>query len=118
MGGGVRSVSQWGRGQGSQPMGGGSGQSANRGGGGVRSVSRPGGGGQPRYDNRMSTHYTAGGMPLAFTQEDFLVKNQFPCLNKLHYGQKCYLSLLLWFIEIRLCKSTRCCNIIMSSRIS
>ena len=22
----------------------------------------------------MSTHYTAGGMPLAFTQEDFLVK--------------------------------------------
>ena len=23
----------------------------------------------------MSTHYTAGGMPLAFTQEDFLVVN-------------------------------------------
>ena len=34
----------------------------------------PGGeGGVPRYDNRRSTHYTAGGMPLVFTQEDFLV---------------------------------------------
>ena len=40
------------------------------GGGGTRS----GGGGVPGQDNRRSTHYTAGGMPLAFTQEDFLVK--------------------------------------------
>ena len=24
-------------------------------------------------ENRMSTHYMAGGMPLAFTQEDFLI---------------------------------------------
>ena len=32
-------------------------------------------GGYPVRDNRRSTHYTVGGMPLAFTQEDFLVKN-------------------------------------------
>ena len=43
------------------------------GGGGVRS-SR-GGGGQPRQDNIGSICYTAGGMPLAFTQEDFLYIN-------------------------------------------
>ena len=30
-------------------------------------------GGVPRQDNRRSTQYTAGSMPLAFTQEDFLV---------------------------------------------
>ena len=30
-------------------------------------------GGVPGQDNRRSTHYTAGGMPLAFMQEDFLV---------------------------------------------
>ena len=30
-------------------------------------------GGVPSQDNRRSTHYTAGGMPLAFMQEDFLV---------------------------------------------
>ena len=57
-------------------------------GGGVRSSWRGGGqvqlaegrvrsswgGDQPRQDNRMrSSHYTADGMPLAFTQEDFLV---------------------------------------------
>ena len=29
--------------------------------------------GGTQLDNRRSTHYTAGGMPLAFTQEDFLV---------------------------------------------
>ena len=35
---------------------------------------RPGqDGGGGTQDNRRSTHYTAGGMPLAFTQEDFLV---------------------------------------------
>ena len=43
---------------------------------GVRS-SRWGGGSGPAVGggvvNRMSSHYTAGGMPLAFTQEDFLV---------------------------------------------
>ena len=48
------------RGGGGQPGGGG------QSGGSAR-------GGQPRYNNRMSTHYMAGGMPLAFTQEDFLV---------------------------------------------
>ena len=37
-----------------------------------------GGGGQPRYDNSRSHCYTAGGMPLAFTQEDFLVWPFFP----------------------------------------
>ena len=53
-------------------------------GGGTRSGPGPGtppqggypvrwGGGVPGQDNRRSTHYTAGGMPLAFTQEDFLV---------------------------------------------
>ena len=46
--------------------------------GGVRVPPRGGGGsshvgGVPGQDNRRSTHYTAGGMPLAFTQEDFLV---------------------------------------------
>ena len=49
--------------------------------GGVRSGwgGQPGGGqvggegGQPRYDNSRSYCYAAGGMPLAFTQEDFLV---------------------------------------------
>ena len=40
-------------------------------GGGTQSGTPPGG--VPGQDNRRSTHYTAGGMPLAFTQEDFLV---------------------------------------------
>ena len=31
----------------------------------------------------MSTHYTADGMPLAFTQEDFLVEETFTCNNYL-----------------------------------
>ena len=31
------------------------------------------GSGTPPGQDRSSTHYTAGGMPLAFTQEDFLV---------------------------------------------
>ena len=30
----------------------------------------------------MSTHYTAGGMPLAFTQEDFLVIIIFTCRKR------------------------------------
>ena len=45
-------------------------------GGGVRYP--PGGGtqsGTPPGQDRRSTHYTAGGMPLAFTQEDFLVSD-------------------------------------------
>ena len=38
----------------------------------------------------MSTHYTAGGMPLAFTQEDFLVENKYTqvfALSQLPSGQ-------------------------------
>ena len=50
-------------------------------GGGTRSGTPPGGfgyppGGVPGQDNRRSTHYMAGGMPLAFTQEDFLVQSK------------------------------------------
>ena len=56
--GGVRSVSRWGGGQVQLAGGGGSGPSAD---GGVVSILRP----------------LAGGMPLAFTQEDFLVLNKF-----------------------------------------
>ena len=64
-GGGQWSV-RWGRGGGQvQPTGGGSGPAVG------------GGGGQPRQDNIGSTWYTAGGMPLAFKQEDFLVRNGF-----------------------------------------
>ena len=50
--------------------------------GGVPSQVPPLGGGVPGQDNRRSTHYTAGGMPLAFTQEDFLVK--FVITRKIH----------------------------------
>ena len=66
-GGGVRSSRQGGGGSG--PAGGGG--QVQPGGGGVRSSW--GRGGQPRYDNRRSYCYAAGGMPLAFTQEDFLI---------------------------------------------
>ena len=56
---------------GGQPPGGGSGPAA---GGGVSHWGgQPAGGGQPRQDNIGSTCYMAGGMSLAFTQEDFLV---------------------------------------------
>ena len=34
----------------------------------------------------MSTHYTAGGMPLAFTQEDFLVSDCFRYLQSILTG--------------------------------
>ena len=49
-------------------------------GGGVPDLGTPRGGtrwggGYPGQDNIGSTCYTAGGMPLAFTQEDFLVGN-------------------------------------------
>ena len=37
--------------------------------------------GQPRYDNSRSYCYTAGSMPLAFTQEDFLVQIYFQNLK-------------------------------------
>ena len=45
--------------------------------GGVPGPPRGGGtrSGTPPSQDRRSTHYTAGGMPLAFTQEDFLVVN-------------------------------------------
>ena len=33
----------------------------------------------------MSTYYTAGGMPLAFTQEDFLVIYDFFTMRKLKF---------------------------------
>ena len=48
-----------------------------RGGGGTEVRVPPPGGGVPGRDNRRSTHYTAGSMPLAFTQEDFLVSISF-----------------------------------------
>ena len=67
--------------QGGQPLGRGSAAGGVRsswggqplGGGQVQGGSQPLGGGQPRQDNIGSTCYMAGGMPLAFTQEDFLV---------------------------------------------
>ena len=45
--------------------------------GGYRGLGTPPRGGYPGRTNRRSTHYTAGGMPLAFTQEDFLVTKLF-----------------------------------------
>ena len=56
-------------GGGSGPAGGGEGQSADSAGGGVRSM----GGSGPASRGGGGGHYTAGGMPLAFTQGDFLV---------------------------------------------
>ena len=55
--------------------GGGVSQPTQQGGGGSGPADGGGGGVQPRQDNIGSTCYTAGGMPLAFTQEDFFVLN-------------------------------------------
>ena len=45
--------------------------------GGGYPIPGPGGGGVPRQSSTASTCYAAGGVPLAFTQEDFLVHNIF-----------------------------------------
>ena len=50
----------------------------------------------------MSTHYTAGGMPLAFTQEDFLVYNEFG-YNELRTASKIYLQREILVIDINVC---------------
>ena len=58
--------------------------------GGVPGPPRGGSGsGTPPGQDRRSTHYTAGGMPLAFTQEDFLVSEVFAQLLVRHQ----------WFIK-------------------
>ena len=50
----------------------------------------------------MSTHYTAGGMPLAFTQEDFLVSNIILVLV-------CF-NVFIKFILLILCAAVVCVN--------
>ena len=62
--------SQWGEGGGQSSQWGGSVQPAG-GGGGVSPASR--GGARQGGVSQDRNYYTAGGMPLAFTQEDFLV---------------------------------------------
>ena len=56
------------------------------------------GGGVPSEDNRMSTHYTAGGMPLAFTQEDFLVLRFFHANCYLVYVHVCVWYVCVWCV--------------------
>ena len=58
------------------------------------------GGGQPRQDNIGSTCYMAGGMPLAFTQEDFLVQMKFKTKTSKPLKLKVYNKLKL-FCPIR-----------------
>ena len=63
--------------RGVSPARGGGGSVQSSWGGGQSSLGEGGqlGGGSAKIgqQNRISTHYTAGGMPLAFPQEDFLV---------------------------------------------
>ena len=59
----------------------------------------PPSGGVPGQDNRRSTHYTAGGMPLAFTQEDFLFCFCFGFWRK-NFLDSTMAYIKVWLLEI------------------
>ena len=66
----------------------------------------PAGGGYPTSGNRWSTWYAAVGMPLVFTQEDFLVLNKFNRTNRVkckvtrNYRKTVFFQFLLFYFML------------------